>query len=71
MAKGRNTTVIGVRVPDSVSARIRDLASKQGLTISEWCKAALTRAAGLTGGQVRSHHKKLVNTIKGGEDNEN
>ena len=59
MVRGRNTTVIGVRVPDSVSARIRDLAGKKGLTISEWCKAALTRAAGLkTGGQVRSHHKK-------------
>ncbi|MBA7519047.1 hypothetical protein ES705_11121 [subsurface metagenome] len=46
MVRGRSTTVIGVRVPDSVSARIRDLASKQGLTISEWCKAVLTRAAG-------------------------
>jgi len=59
MVKGRSTTVIGVRVPDSVYTRIRDLAEKQGLTVSEWCKAELIRAAGLLPeGQVRSHHKK-------------
>lgn len=59
MVKGRSTTVIAVRVPDSVSTRVRDLASKQGLTVSEWAKAELIRAAGLLpGGQVRSHHRK-------------
>ncbi|MBA7657089.1 hypothetical protein ES703_65020 [subsurface metagenome] len=59
MVKGRSTKVIGVRVPDSVNTRIKDLADRQGLTVSEWAKAALVRAAGLLpGGQVRSHHKK-------------
>ncbi|MBA7623202.1 hypothetical protein ES703_30595 [subsurface metagenome] len=59
MVKGRSTTVIAVRVPDSVSTRVRDLSAKQSLTVSEWCKAALMREAGvLPDGQVRSHHKK-------------
>ncbi len=59
MAKGRNTRVIGVRVPDSVYTRIKALADGQGLTVSEWCKASLIRAAGLLpGGGVRVHHKK-------------
>jgi len=47
MVKGRSTTVIGCRVPDSVYTRIKDLAGKQELTVSEWCKAALIREAGL------------------------
>ena len=65
MVKGRSTTVIAVRVPDSVNTRVRDLASKQGLTTSEWCKGELIRAAGLLpSGRVRSHHKKPVYTIK-------
>ena len=59
MVKGRSTTVIGVRVPDSVYTRIKTLADKQGLTVSEWCKANLARSAGLIlDGVVRSHHKK-------------
>ncbi len=59
MSKGRNTTVIGVRVPDSVYTRIKALAETQRLTISEWCKVNLTRAAGLLpDGRVRSHHKE-------------
>ncbi|MBA7526532.1 hypothetical protein ES705_18694 [subsurface metagenome] len=59
MRKGRNTTVIGVRVPISVYTRIRALADKQGTTVSEWCKVSLARAAGLLpGGQVRSHKKR-------------
>jgi len=67
MTKGRSTSVIGVRVPDSVYTRIKALASKQGLTVSEWAKAALIRAAGLLpAGQVSSHHKKAVNTTKRG-----
>ncbi|GAI81344.1 unnamed protein product [marine sediment metagenome] len=59
MAKGRNTKVIGVRVPDSVNTRIKLLATRQGLTVSEWCKVNLARAAGLLpDGEVRSHHKR-------------
>ncbi|GAI99094.1 unnamed protein product [marine sediment metagenome] len=59
MSKGRNTTVIGVRVPDSVNARIQALAAKQGLTVSEWCKVNLYRAASvLQDGAIRSHEKK-------------
>ncbi|GAI20003.1 unnamed protein product, partial [marine sediment metagenome] len=59
MVKGRNTKVIGVRVPDSVYTRIKALADKQGLTVSEWCKVNLTGRAGLLpDGRVRSHHKK-------------
>ena len=67
MVKGRSTTVIGVRVPDTVYTRIKGLADKQRLTTSEWCKAMLIRDAGLLpGGQVRSHHKKPVYTTKKG-----
>ncbi len=59
MVRGRSTTVIAVRVPDSVSARVKELAEKAGLTVSEWSKAALIRAAGLLpNSSVRSHHKK-------------
>ena len=47
MVKGRNTTVIATRVPDSLGTRIKDLAAKEGLTVSEWCKAVLARAAGM------------------------
>ena len=61
MSKGRNTVVIGVRVADSVNIRIRELAAKEGLTVNDWVKAALTRAAGLrSDGSVRSHHKKVL-----------
>ncbi|MBA7571865.1 hypothetical protein ES708_13634 [subsurface metagenome] len=45
--KGRSTTVIGVRVPDSLDIRIKELAEKQGVTVNEWCKGALARAAGM------------------------
>ncbi|MBA7530712.1 hypothetical protein ES705_22922 [subsurface metagenome] len=59
MTKGRSTTVIGVRVPDSVNTRIKLLAAGQGLTVSEWCKVNLARAAGLLpDGSLRSHHKR-------------
>jgi len=47
MVKGRSTTVIAVRVPNSLETRIKDLADKQGLTVSEWCKAVLSRAASM------------------------
>jgi len=57
--RGRNTTVIGVRVPVDVYARIRALSDKQKQTVSEWCKNVLARAAGLpTVGNI-THHKKL------------
>ncbi|MBA7612571.1 hypothetical protein ES703_19807 [subsurface metagenome] len=59
MSKGRNTRVIGVRVPDSVYTRIKLLADKLELTVSEWCKVNLARDAGLLpDGRVRSHHKR-------------
>jgi predicted DNA-binding protein len=59
MVKGRSTKVIGVRVPDSVYTRIKALAEKKGLTVSEWCKSNLARAAGLLpDGSTRSHHNK-------------
>jgi len=59
MVKGRSTKVVGVRVPDSVYTRIKALADKQSLTVSEWCKVNLARAAGLMpDGEVRTHHKK-------------
>ncbi|MBA7554455.1 hypothetical protein ES705_47076 [subsurface metagenome] len=59
MVKGRSTKVVGVRVPDTVYIRIKALADKQGLTISEWCKVNLARDAGLlSDGRVRSHHEK-------------
>ena len=45
--KGRSTTVIATRVPDSLEARIKDLAHREGLTVSQWCKAVLARAAGM------------------------
>ena len=47
MVKGRSTTVIAVRVPDSLDMRIRELAEKQGITVNDWCKAVLSRAAGI------------------------
>ncbi|MBA7550447.1 hypothetical protein ES705_42963 [subsurface metagenome] len=59
MVKGRNTRVVGVRVPNSVYTRIKALADKEGLTVSEWCKVNLARSAGLLpDGSVRTHHKK-------------
>ncbi|MBA7638762.1 hypothetical protein ES703_46418 [subsurface metagenome] len=59
MVKGRSTKVVGVRVPDSVYIRIKALADKQELTVSEWCKVNLTRSAGLSAdGEVRSHHQR-------------
>jgi len=45
MVKGRNTKVIGVRVPDTVDTKIKGLADKIGLSASEWCEAELIRAA--------------------------
>lgn len=63
MAKGRNTVVIGVRVPDSVHARIKVLAQGEGLTVSEWCKMNLSRAAGLLpDGSIRLFEEPVEET---------
>jgi len=51
MGRGRNTTVIGVRVPDSVYAKVRARAEKQGVTVSEYLRVAIEREI------ERSHHK--------------
>ncbi len=60
--RGRNTTVIGVRVPDAVYTRVKALATKEGVDVNGWVKAVVIRAAGLLpDGSVRSHHTKPVN----------
>lgn len=60
--KGRNTTVIGIRVPDALYERVKFLADKQGVTVSEWGKYALMRQASvLPNGSVRQHKKKGAN----------
>lgn len=42
-----------------VYTRVKALAERPGLTISEWCKSNLARDAGLlSDNRVRSHHKK-------------
>jgi hypothetical protein len=73
MARGRNSVVIGVRVPDAVYARVRVLAGKEGWCVNDWMRSVVMRAAGmLPDGSVRSHHKrrsggsgdKVVNTRK-------
>ena len=59
MSHGRNSTVIGVRVPDAVYARVRVLAEKEGWTVNDWMKAVVIRAAGLLpDGSIRNHNKK-------------
>ncbi len=60
MVKGRSTTVIGVRVSDSVYTTIRARAEKLGMSVCEYCRQVLEREV------TRSHHKKPVNTIKRG-----
>jgi len=59
MSHGRNSTVIGVRVPDGVYARVKVLAAKEGWTVNDWMKAVVIRAAGmLPDGSIRKHHKR-------------
>lgn len=59
MSKGRNTVVIGVRVPDGVYDRVKVLAEKEGWTVNDWMKAVVIRAAGLLpDGSIRKHHKR-------------
>ncbi len=53
--------VIAIRLPVTVYGRLKLLSDKQGLTVSEWCRVSLTRAAGLLpDGEVRSHHKRAT-----------
>ena len=60
MSHGRNTTVIGVRVPDGVYDRVKVLAEKEGWCVNDWMKSVVMRAAGMmSDGKIRSHHKKV------------
>ena len=43
--KGRNTTVIAVRVPDELALRLTELANNRNITVSQWCRATLTQRA--------------------------
>jgi len=52
MSRGRNTTVIAVRVPDSVYAMVKARAERQGMTISEYLRAIVERDIN------RWHHKQ-------------
>lgn len=59
MSHGRNSTVVGVRMPDSLYARVKVLAEKEGWCVNDWLKTAISRAAGvLPDGSIRSHHKR-------------
>lgn len=59
MSKGRNSVVIGVRVPDAVYDRVKALAAREGWSVNDWMKAAILRAGGiLPDGSIRSHHKR-------------
>ncbi|MBA7537105.1 hypothetical protein ES705_29371 [subsurface metagenome] len=49
MATGR---VVGVRLPDSVYAKVKARAEGRGMTVSEYCRTVLEREVS------RSHHKK-------------
>ena len=39
MSKGRNTTVLGVRLPDVVYQRVRGIAAAYGVSLSEWVRS--------------------------------
>lgn len=41
MAKGRNTTVVAVRIPDSVYTIIKRRAGKRGLSVGDWLKKVI------------------------------
>ena len=59
MTKGRNTTVMSLRLPDTLIVRMRQLAERGGVSLNEWCRATLTRGASLLpSGGVRRHDKK-------------
>lgn len=57
--RGRSTTVIRLRIPDTLLLRLRDLAGKQEVTLNEWCRTALFRQASvLPNGSIRRHRSK-------------
>jgi predicted DNA binding CopG/RHH family protein len=41
MAKGRNTTVVSVRLPDSVYTIIKRRAEKRGMAVGDWIKKVI------------------------------
>jgi hypothetical protein len=43
MSKGRNTTVVGVRLPDSTAKTLKSIARKRQLSLSDLCRSAITR----------------------------
>ena len=49
MAKGRNTTVIALRLPDELVTRLKSRAKAQGLTLSDYLKPEIQCLAGLKG----------------------
>jgi len=42
--KGRSTYVLSMRVPDGLYTRVRELADKRGLTVSDWLKGIVATA---------------------------
>ena len=56
MSKGRNTTVVGVRLPDKVVNRLKSLARKNRQTITELLKPVITDFAvnGRDGDMIQS-----------------
>lgn len=55
MAKGRNTVVIAIRIPDSVYAIIKRRAAKRGLSVTDWLKKVV----------IYDQHIASVNTKEG------
>ena len=41
MVKGRNSTVVCVRIPDTVYAIMQRRASKRKISVSDWLKVAI------------------------------
>jgi hypothetical protein len=60
MSKGRNTTVVGVRLPDEVVKRLKSLARKDRLTMTELLKPVITDFAfnGHVGGVFKHSFEK-------------
>ncbi len=51
--KGRNTTVLGIRVEDELYLKIKDLAQKDGLLPSHWAKKMLSEAVNKAEGKMK------------------
>jgi hypothetical protein len=62
MSKGRNTTVVGCRVNDSVYTMVKAEADKQGLNINDWLKAIINDSVNTM--SLKSNINHSVNTIK-------